>query len=42
MSWFAVLMLVVGLSIGYNVGWLKAHSTIATECQVVGFILCWK
>lgn len=36
MSWFAVLMLVIGLFIGYNLGWLKAHNTIATECQRLG------
>lgn len=36
MSWFAVLMLIIGLFIGYNIGWLKAHNTIATECQRLG------
>lgn len=36
MSWLAVLMLVIGLVLGYNTGWLKAHNTIATEYQRLG------
>lgn len=36
MSWFAILMLVVGLYVGYNIGWQKAHKTIAIECQRLG------
>lgn len=36
MSWFSILILVFGLYVGYNVGYQKAHSTIATECQRLG------
>lgn len=36
MGWFVCLMLVVGLFIGYNMGYQKAHKTIATECQRLG------
>ncbi|WBF79541.1 hypothetical protein BNCALIDO_00152 [Aeromonas phage vB_AdhM_TS9] len=36
MSWFSILMVAVGLYVGYNIGWQKAHKTIATECQRLG------
>lgn len=36
MSWFAILLLVIGLLIGYSVGWKNAHKTVATECQRLG------
>jgi uncharacterized protein YcfJ len=32
----AVIALIIGLIIGYRLGWEGAHRTVATECEKLG------
>jgi len=34
MDWFLVLL--IGLLAGHSIGWIRAHHTIAHECEKIG------